>query len=370
MFPKREKIRSLTEQEQYWRAKMIRDFQPLELYTDFPRPPVQSYIRGRESITLTDYVAERACSGNHPGPEIVFVSVLAMLLNRYTNQERICIGCLSNDRSRSVADAEFFLNPVVLLADLDGCSTFSDVLKAFESIVQEAGENRDFSFESIAAFTDADSIGRAPVFQVLFLTPGQEELAAFSHYAVRCDLVFSLRSIADAMEIVCDYDCDLFEPITIQRLLSHFHNLLQAAMTHPDGEFAKFPILTELEIRQLAEWNETAADYPRDLSIPQVFEIQTENSPDAIALSSDKVTPPPGWGVWPGRRGPASSRRGSGFGSREGERPWSTETRIWCASSATSHSCGRPASSSSTPTRTSRTSRSAARTARPSATRG
>lgn len=287
MFPKREEIRSLTDQEQYWRTKMIRDFQPLELYTDFPRPPVQSYIRGRESITLTPYVAERARSGNYRGPEIVFVSVLAMLLHRYTNQERICIGCLSNDSSRSVADAEFFLNPIVLLADLDGCRTFSDVLKAVESIVQEAGENRDFSFESIAAFTDADSIGRAPVFQVLFLTPGQEELAAFSHYAVRCDLVFSLRSIADAMEIVCDYDSDLFEPITIQRLLSHFHNLLQAAMTHPDGEFAKFPILTEVEIRQLAEWNETAADYPRDLSIPQVFEIQTENSPDAIALSSD-----------------------------------------------------------------------------------
>lgn len=261
-------------------------FQPLELCTDFPRPPVQSYIRGKEFITLDPYELERFCSAKTTRLEIVVVAVLDMLLHRYTNQQRICIGCLSNDSS-SVPDTELFLNPVALLTDLEGCSTFSDVLRAVESSVQEAGENRDIPFETITAFTGVDRMGPAPVFQVLFLMPEQGELALFSHHAVGCDLVFAMRHNADAMEIVCDFDSHLFEPITIQHLLSHFHNLLHAAMTRPEEEFAKFPILTEAEIRQLAEWNETAADYPRNLSIPQVFEIQVESSPDAIAVSSD-----------------------------------------------------------------------------------
>jgi aspartate racemase len=152
-------------------------------------------------------------------------------------------------------------------------------------MVVEAGENRDFPFESIIAFLDDDEFGKAPVFQVLFLLPGQEELASFSHYAVRCDLVFMLRHDSDTVEILCDYDSALFEPITVRRMLFHFRNLFMAATTQPDQEFTKFPILTEDEVRQIAAWNDTTADYPRNLSIPRIFEMVVESSPDAIALS-------------------------------------------------------------------------------------
>src|SRR6266496_5385342 len=63
----------------------------------------------------------------------------------------------------------------------------------------------------------------------------------------------------------------------------------------------------------------------------------------------------------PGRRG---------WPEPDEERPWSTETRLWCASNAIRVSSGPRASSSSTTTRTSRTSPSVARSARRSGTPG
>ena len=68
-------------------------------------------------------------------------------------------------------------------------------------------------------------------------------------------------------------------------MAGHFQTLLEAIVADPDQSIATLPILTEAERHQiLVEWNDTAADYPKDKCIHQLFEEQVERTPDAIAL--------------------------------------------------------------------------------------
>jgi non-ribosomal peptide synthetase component F len=47
----------------------------------------------------------------------------------------------------------------------------------------------------------------------------------------------------------------------------------------------ELPLLTEAERRQLlVEWNATQTTYPKEGSIPQLFERQVEYTPEAVAL--------------------------------------------------------------------------------------
>ena len=65
----------------------------------------------------------------------------------------------------------------------------------------------------------------------------------------------------------------------------HFQTLLEAIVADPDQPISTLPILTESERHQiLVEWNDTAADYPRDKCIHELFEEQVDRTPDAIAV--------------------------------------------------------------------------------------
>ena len=87
-----------------------------------------------------------------------------------------------------------------------------------------------------------------------------------------------------------EYRRDLFEAVTIKRLLGHFENLLRAVVANPEDRIAELPLLHENERRQvLEEWNNTATAYPRNLGIHELFEEQVRLWPEALAaISNDR----------------------------------------------------------------------------------
>src|SRR5262249_28031811 len=81
------------------------------------------------------------------------------------------------------------------------------------------------------------------------------------------------------------YSTDLFDTATIERMVGHFHALLMGIQADPDTKLDRLPLLTEAEGRQiLVEWNDTAAEYPHEQCVHELFEYQAGRSPDAVAL--------------------------------------------------------------------------------------
>jgi len=81
------------------------------------------------------------------------------------------------------------------------------------------------------------------------------------------------------------YSRNRFDINTIERMIRHFKTLLEGMIANPKRRLLDLPLLTEPERYQLLmEWNDTQATYPQDQCIHQLFETQTDLTPDAIAV--------------------------------------------------------------------------------------
>ena len=103
------------------------------------------------------------------------------------------------------------------------------------------------------------------------------------------DLLFDVFDIDESILGALRYDTDLFDAPTIARMLGHFQTLLASVSANPDQTVALLPILTDTERHQLlVEWNDTEKEYPRDRCVHELFEMQVELTPDAVAVLSEE----------------------------------------------------------------------------------
>ena len=93
---------------------------------------------------------------------------------------------------------------------------------------------------------------------------------------------------SDGLELELTGSLDVFEPATVERILAHFLQLIEAISADPLQPIAGLPILTAAEREtMLVQWNKTESAYPRDASIHGLFQTQAAASPDIPALVWD-----------------------------------------------------------------------------------
>ncbi|HYG82148.1 MAG TPA: amino acid adenylation domain-containing protein, partial [Pyrinomonadaceae bacterium] len=139
-------------------------------------------------------------------------------------------------------------------------------------------------------------LSRSPLFQVAFVyqNAGQEtlqlpdlKLGSFNddRQTAKFDLTLTMAERDGRLRGLLVYNSDLFEEATMKRMLGRFEVLLEAAARTPDAPLSALPVLTEAERRLLlADWNETAAEYPREACVHELFERQAARTPDSVAL--------------------------------------------------------------------------------------
>ncbi len=86
------------------------------------------------------------------------------------------------------------------------------------------------------------------------------------------------------LAISAEFNTDLFDAATIDRLLGHYQTLLDAVADDPDRALADLPLLTLPEREQLALWNATETQSPGESSVVSLLEQRMIESPDAPAL--------------------------------------------------------------------------------------
>ena len=114
--------------------------------------------------------------------------------------------------------------------------------------------------------------------------PGLEEFE-FDSGVSQFDLHLELKEQNSGLSCFLGYRTDVFESATAVRMLGHYEILLESIIADPDRRISRLPLLTEGERRQvLVGWNDTAADYPQQLCLHQLFEAQAERTPEKTAL--------------------------------------------------------------------------------------
>ena len=292
----------LANELRHWRKKLEGAQTVLDLPTDYPRPLTHSWRGATEKIVLTrSTLAKMKSIGQAESSTLFMVSLAAFqtLLWRYTRQESILVG--TPIAARNDLEIEnmigLFVNTLVFRADFGQRDlTFRDQIRQVRAFALEAYAHQDVPFESLVeALVPQRSLDTHPLFQVMFTfqnipkqifeIPGLRitELP-FDAGIAKFDLSVD---VWEDGEFHCqfEYNTDLFERSTIERMLGHFQQLMESAVESPDAPIAELSIMSAEERRQVVgEWNQTGEDYPRALTIQEAFEQQVERTPQASAL--------------------------------------------------------------------------------------
>nr|AXN93575.1 PuwA [Cylindrospermum moravicum CCALA 993]AXN93584.1 PuwA [Cylindrospermum alatosporum CCALA 994] len=286
----------------YWRQKLAGAPPLLELPTDRPRPPVETFRGGLYPFQLNAHLTQQLNSLSQKSGVTLFMTLQAAfvtLLHRYSGQDDILIGTPIANRNRQEIEPliGFFVNTLVLRTKLQGNPKFSDLLKQVQQVALESYEYQDVPFEQVVeALQPERNLDHNPLFQVMFvlqnaptgtlklldlaLTPLEMQTET-----AKRDLTLSLIENGEGLEGSWEYNRDLFDESTIMQMAGHFQTLLAEIVANPTQRIAHLPMLSESEQqRLLVEWNDTQADYPTHLCLHQWFEQQVQRTPEAVAV--------------------------------------------------------------------------------------
>ncbi|WP_235526606.1 non-ribosomal peptide synthetase [Nostoc piscinale] len=286
----------------YWKQQLAGAPPLLELPTDSPRPPEQTFAGATTEFHIDADLTSQLVAFSQKSGVTLFMTLLtafAVFLHRYSGQDDLCIGSpfANRDRQQTNPLIGFFVNTLVLRTQVVGNPTFSQLLEKVRSVVWDAHANQDIPFEQVVeALQPERSLGYNPLFQVLFVLENFSldtlELPGVSltpemvkRGTSKFDLSLSMWQTQQGLIGSWEYNSDLFATETIARMISHFQTLLAAIVTDPHQKVGELPLLTPSERHHLlVEWNDTQVDYPVDKCIHQLFEEQVEKTPDAVAV--------------------------------------------------------------------------------------
>jgi amino acid adenylation domain-containing protein/non-ribosomal peptide synthase protein (TIGR01720 family) len=286
----------------YW-TKQLGDSPPLlALPADRPRPAYQTDHGGRVLFTLPQglYAALKSL-GDREGATL-FMTLLAgfkALLFRYTGQDDISIGTPIANRNRAEIERMIgcFINTLVLRTDLSGDPTFGELLHRVRKASLEAYMHQDLPFEMVvdALKLDRDT-SYSPLFQVMFIlqnAPMEDlDLAGLKIRPMEVetgvstfDLTLVIGGDEAGLSGSFEYNSDLFDAATIERMATHFRAVLEGATSDPDRSLSCLPLLRQEEKEVfLDKWGKAEASYPRDACVHHLFEARVALTPDATAL--------------------------------------------------------------------------------------
>nr|WBQ34533.1 non-ribosomal peptide synthase [Okeania sp. VPG18-21] len=303
----REYLQGTTLQTQldYWKQKLL-GLPKLQLPIDYPRPAIETFKGASCALTLSPSLTSKLKQLTQQQGVTLFMTLLAgfkVLLHRYSGQESISVGSLIANRNRSEIEdlIGFFVNSLVMYTDLGGEPSFTEVLRRVRQTAIEAYAHQDLPFEKLVEELQPErSLSHNPLFQVMFALQQSELInpsfslpnlevgwyrGAETEVTVRVDLELHLWQEGEEINGYCAYNRDLFAADTIKRMLTHYENILSAAVETPEQPINLLPILSAKERQKLlVGWNKTQIDYPTNKCIHELFAAQVEKSPDAVAL--------------------------------------------------------------------------------------
>ncbi|HEX7333556.1 MAG TPA: amino acid adenylation domain-containing protein [Pyrinomonadaceae bacterium] len=289
----------LEKQLSYWREQLGGDLPVLDLWTDRPRPPMQTYRGSTVHLGLSKEITERLKQIAREGEATLFMTLLAgfnMLMWRYTRQDDILIGIPIANRNRTEIEGiiGFFVNSLVLRSKLSPESSFREFLKQVRETTLGAYGHQDVPFEKLVEELQPErSMNRQPLFQVLFTLQASEGIAlegvqsgwvGTKRDTAKFDLNLFMGEFETGLNSSLVYNTDLFDESTIARMLEHFHTLLAEIAANPDARLSELSLLTTEEREQLQQWNQTQTEYERDQSVHQLVELQAALRPDGVAV--------------------------------------------------------------------------------------
>ncbi|MCP4151950.1 MAG: amino acid adenylation domain-containing protein, partial [bacterium] len=327
--------RELTKKlEEFWVNQFPGELPVLTLPTDYTRPVIQSFEGNKISFELNKNEADKlkkTAKEHETTLYMTILSIFTILLSKLSGLQDIIVGTPTAGRRH--ADLEnvigMFVNTLAMRNYPDGDKSIEEYLGEIKKNTLNAFENQEYQFEDLVdRLSVRRDTGRNPIFDVMFNLLNQAEyqkqniptiptmpttstMSTMSTMSTtsttstmsttsttstvstnpgavgtsKFDLTLNAMETGNSLYIHFEYCTKLFKQETIIRFITYFKEILQAVTNAPEQKIGNIEIITGEEKKQiLYKFNDTAADYPREKTIHQLFEEQVEKAPDSISI--------------------------------------------------------------------------------------
>jgi amino acid adenylation domain-containing protein len=216
---------------------------------------------------------------------LVLITGIILLMYKYTGNNDITIG---TPIYKQAGEGEFINTVLALRNRVEKEKTFKEFLLQVRQTINDAVENQNYPIEILAEQLKgitADSSSGFLLFAAAVLLENIHEKKYLRH--INCDTIFSFRKEGQHIKGIVEYNSLLYEKTTVERIISHFTNLLQSAFLDANARLQHIQMLTKEQKNQLLyDFNNTKVEYPNKKTIVQWFAEQVEKTSHHIAVSS------------------------------------------------------------------------------------
>ncbi|WP_281889305.1 non-ribosomal peptide synthetase [Paenibacillus sp. YYML68] len=287
-------------QEQYWVSRFSGELPILSLPTDEVRPPVQTFEGSTLLFELdhemTSSLKELAVR-EHVTLFMTLMAVYMIVLAKYSGQRDLVVGTPLSGRHTAQLEQTvgMFANVIPLRIQLEDERTFIDHLQAVKQELLAAYEHGDYPLEELIRCVQLQrDSSRNPLFDTMFMlqtwepvqltVPGLEITeAAFSEEAAKLDLTWEITA-SDKLEVRLTYNRRLFGPATMERLASHYKQVVAEIVRKPQSKLGTIRMVTDDEVKRIcSEFNPPYEAPFRNSTIIELFEARVDMSPELPA---------------------------------------------------------------------------------------
>ncbi|MFP2932693.1 condensation domain-containing protein, partial [Pyxidicoccus sp. 3LG] len=290
---------TLETQLQWWRQQLA-GAPELELPGDFPRPRHSRHLGGHTTLSLPRDVSaafSELCKAEGITPFMAVLAAFQVVLGRYSGQDDIVVGSPIAGRNHHEVEGlvGFFLNTLVLRTRLTGDPTVRELLGRVRQVALDAFAHQHVPFEHL----QPPEGGRGQHFNVMFMMQNFGKLdlelpgltvsgVELPEQAAKFDLTLTCVEGPDGLHGVLEYDAEVFERSTAERMLKHLHQVIATMVARPDGKLSRLELLdADEKHRLLKDWHGARAEFPDGATLGGLIREQARRAPEAVAAVVD-----------------------------------------------------------------------------------
>ncbi len=290
----------LNEKLRFWKELFATEPLPLELPSDHPRPPHQSFRGSSIKIKLTNGLGTRVsdyCKKNRISSFTLFLTAYKLLLYKYTGKTDITVGCPFENRTHPDMGPITgpCMNTLPLRTTFSAGENFTDLSKKVQELTFAAQEHQEVSFQQIVEAVHPSVDGKFnPLFQTCFMF--QDLSTNISLADLECkqlevttatstlDCTLCMWGSEDEYRGYWEYTTDLFREQTIEQMVYDYTALIQELIQNPLTPISRIVGCSEHTRSMIDNWNATASHYPKQKCFTELFEKTVKKNSNRVAV--------------------------------------------------------------------------------------
>jgi non-ribosomal peptide synthetase component F/acyl carrier protein len=274
-----ERVRSILKQkEKYWLDRFRGEIPRFDIYTDYPRPSVQSFAGDQVQFTFKKELCQevrRLRKETDTTLYMVLLSFYNILLARYTGQEDIIIGTPTAGREQ--VDIEnvigLFMNVLPMRNYPRGNKTFKEFLAEVKQTTIEAYENQGYPFgDLVEKVAVIDDLSRNPIYEAELLVQNMEKPEwklenltvtpyEFVYTITQMDIALVVEESEGMIFFNLTYGTALFKRGTIEKMIDSFREIVSVVLDNPLIKLEDIKVSHHFSSLRSSVYQETPMDF-------------------------------------------------------------------------------------------------------------